>query len=131
MSAPKPKDGDGRLPPPEDAHEIFLPIDDDPLIVLGPDAPPVPLPAVPAPPAAPAPPRPHTQAVIDDIPAVKPLPASPPPPPRAQAEYTTDPPSIATDRVRDPFLFPAATVEKPSPWPRRALLVGVGALLAI
>ena len=31
MSAQKPKDGDGPLPPPEEAHEIFLAGDDDPL----------------------------------------------------------------------------------------------------
>src|SRR5687767_730957 len=123
MSAPKPKDGDGGLPPPEDAHEIFLAGDEDPLIVLSPDAPPVPAPVA-APVAAPvppqAPPPQHVTAVIDDTPAVR----SPPPPPRAHAEYTTDPPSIATDRVRDPFVLPPTVTSRTTPpWARRAALV--------
>ena len=146
MSAPRPKDGDGGSPPAPKTgpHEIFLPGEDDPLIVLSPDAPPVP----PDPPVeSPPTPKPSARAVpaarpaspgnvavpaiIDDIPSGKPSPA-----PRPQAEYTTEPPSITSDRVREPVEFPwAATApatrpSRPSPWPRRALLVALGALIA-
>jgi len=121
MSGPKAKDGDGALPPPENAHEIFLAGEEDPLIVLDADAPPVP----------PPPPARHVTAVIDDTPAAK----SPPPPSRAQAEYTMDPPSIAGDRVREPFDFPPPAVparpHRPSAWPRRAGLVAFGVVVAL
>jgi hypothetical protein len=121
MSGPKAKDGAGALPPPENAHEIFLAGDEDPLIVLDADAPPVPAP----------PPTRHVTAVIDDTAAPK----SPPPPPRAQAEYTTDPPSIAGDRVREPFDFPPPAIpsrpKRTSPWPRRAGLVAFGVAVAL
>ncbi len=147
MSAPGAKDDDGGSPPTLEtgSHEIFLPGEDDPLIVLSPDAPPVP----PDPPVeAPTAPKPAARsvpsarpvspgntavpAIIDDIPSAKPSPA-----PRPQAEYTTEPPSIASDRVREPVSFPwAATVpatrpSRPSPWPRRVLLVALGALFAL
>ena len=142
MSAPKPKDGDGSsLPPPEDAHEISLSSDEDPLLILSSEARPVPQdPPVGSPPApkswagAVRPPSPGNAAVpaiIDDIPSAKPAAAH-----RAQAEHTTDLPSIASDRVREPVEFPWAAApsakrSQPSPWPRRALLVGLGALLAL
>jgi len=147
MSAPKPIGEDGSLPPPEDAHEISLSGDEDPLIVLSADAPPVPpdplelLPVQPAVPASPAPQgvlrAPSSAAavgaVIDDLPT-----ANLPPARRAQAPHTTEPPSIATDRVREPLAFPSDVAPdwrkqsppSPSPWPRRALLLSTGALLA-
>ena len=114
MSGPGPKDRDGGSPPAPDkgAHEIFLPGDDDPLIVLPTDIGGKP-------------------AVIDDRPAGGTAGAA-----RPHAEYTLDQPSIETDRVREPVQFPWAgtgTVrakKPPSPWARRAVLIGVGALLA-
>lgn len=135
MSAPDPKDGDGGSPPApgQGSHEIFLPDDDDPLIVLDADTTPA------QPPAASA----SKPAIINDIPpeklSEKPVqkPPQAPPVPRARAEYTTEPPSIKSDNVREPVEFPWAAAADParparrSPWPRRALLVGAGALLAV
>ncbi len=126
MSAPKPKDGDGDSPPKPKtgSHEIYLP-DEDPLIVLDADAPPVPT----DPPAGSPPgPKPASRAVrpsspgtaaipaiIDDIPSAKSTPA-----PRAPAEHTTEPPSIANDRVREPVELPfAATARRQETVARR------------
>src|SRR5687768_15134417 len=134
MSAPGPKDGDGGSPPKPKtgSHEIYLPDEDDPLIVLDADATPLP----PTEPEAESPPPPPAKsgavpAIIDDIPKDKPSPA-----PRPQAEYTTEPPAIESDRVREPVEFPwaadaPAKRSRPSPWPRRALLIGLGVLLAL
>jgi IPT/TIG domain-containing protein len=123
MSAPGPKDGDGGSPPAPKtgSHEIFLPGEDDPLIVLDAD----PARAVPRSTS----PADAVPAVIDDIASDKSS------LPRPQAEYTTEPPSIESDRVREDLAFPwAATAarrpSRPSPWPRRILLVTVGALIA-
>ena len=126
MSAPGPKDGDGGSPPkPKTAsHEIYIPGEDDPLVVLDADVTPAARPASPGNAAVPA--------IIDDISSGKPAPA-----PRGQAEYTTEPPSITSDRVREPIEFPWAATEPaaapapPSPWPRRLLLVSLGALIAL
>jgi hypothetical protein len=142
MSAPDPKDGDGDAPPGpgSGSHEINLASDEEPLIVLDAE-----VTRAPADPPAPSGAKP---AIINDIPADTPAapaekPPSPPSPPakpskpRAQAEYTTEPPSIKSDRVREPVEFPwaaAATPSRParrSRWPRRALLIGLGALLAL
>jgi hypothetical protein len=65
--------------------------------------------------------------------------ATPPAPKtRAHAEYTSDQPSIESDRVREPVEFPWATTAtaapKPrprSPWPRRLVLLAAGSLLAV
>lgn len=150
MSAPGPKDGDGGGSPPKPktgSHEIYLPGEPDPLIVLDADLPPgSPDPPVESPPAhsppAPKPPgrpaqalRPSSPgnaavpAIIDDIPSGKPSGARP------QPEYTTEPPSITSDREREPVELPwaaapAARPSRPSRWPRRVLLFGLGALLA-
>src|SRR5688572_2746091 len=111
MSAPGGKDDDGGSPPAPKAgsHEIELSDDDDPLIILDADAPEAPAapaarPAVPPPAPTPAPSssKAAVPAIIDDIPSDK----LSPPPPRAQAEYTTEQPSIASDRVREPVEFP-------------------------
>ena len=119
MSAPDPKDGDGGSPPKPKtgSHEIYL-ADEEPLIVLDADVSPAARPAI-----------------IDDRSDKSPAP--PPPPPRPQAEYTTEPPSIPSDRVREPVAFPWAATAAParpsrrSPWPRRVLLITMGALLAV
>src|SRR6187549_2144397 len=116
MSAPGPKDRPAGSPPAPDpdAHEVFLPGDEDPLVIIPSDGKPIP-------------------AVIDDRAAG----ASGPAAPRAQAEYTTDQPSIASDRVREPVEFPWATAgatapsRRRSPWPRRAALIAGGAAIAL
>jgi hypothetical protein len=113
MSAPGPKDRPAGSPPAPDpaTHEVFLPGDDDPLVIIPSDGKPIP-------------------AVIDDRSAGAPA------APRAQAEYTTDQPSIDSDRVREPVEFPwatpgaAAPSRRRSPWPRRAALIGGGAAVA-
>lgn len=143
MSAPDPKDGDGSSPPAPGtgSHEIVLP-GEDPLIVLDADAAPIPpsepkVKSPPPPPAGPGKPA-AVPAIIDDIPADEPVADKKPaaaPAPRAQAEYTTEPPSISSDRVREPVEFPWAEPERaaprrPSPWPRRLLLIAIGAALA-
>jgi len=120
MSAPGPKDGDGGSPPKPKTHEIHIPGEKDPLVVLDADAP------------QGSAGKGEVPAIIDDIPSDKPAAA-----PRPHAEYTTEPPSIASDRVREPVEFPwavAPPAKRPSrrsPWPRRVLLVTVGALLAL
>jgi hypothetical protein len=113
MSAPGPKDRAAGSPPAPDpnAHEVFLPGDDDPLVILPADGKPIP-------------------AVIDDRAAGTPAAG------RAQAEYTTEQPSIAPDRVREPVEFPWATPgpaaprRRRSPWARRAVLIVGGAAIA-
>jgi len=135
MSAPGPKDGDGGSPPKPKtgSHEIHLPDEDDPLIVLDADAAPIPPTASPDRASKPvAALKAVVPAIIDDIPSERPA----PPAPRPQAEYTTEPPAIESDRVREPVEFPWAVTApaKPSrrsPWPRRALLIGLGVLLAL
>ena len=117
MSAPGPKDRDDGSPPApgSGAHKIYLPGEETPLIVLDADTS-----------ARGAP------AIIDDTASATPGSAA-----RPHAEYTTEQPSIASDRVREPVQFPWATTapasgrRPPSPWPRRALLVGTGALVAL
>src|SRR5687767_7645734 len=125
MSAPDPKDGDGGSPPAPGtgSHKIVLPDEDEPLIVLDAEVTPIPPsePRVKPPPPPPPAKGAGVPAIIDDIPADK------PPAPRAQPEHTTEPPSIASDRVREPISWaatePAEPARPPSPWPRRVLLI--------